>query len=557
MSLIGAISLTNNQGLFLGSVNLDNLNVGANQLLFSENGVDISGLNLGAGLDISGSDLQTIGNPAIQLVSNSLYVNDNVGSTPIQTAIDNATQSDVLYISSGSYGEPQVSINSKYNIALSGPPTGQYSSTICEIVNGFTIKGTSEQIRFSNLQIKGSNSLSGVGRYKFQGVVFSGSSGSPCSITVNNLTQFIVFFNCEFDQYCTVNISSGFASACYFINCGFNNAVINLNNTSPLQVIFNNCSGFSSFPASNKATFVGLNVLANGLSNTTTTQINGVAPVSIASQANTRIPIETSTTNALTSSANLTFNTSTNTLSVPTANITDISGVSTINGSSYSPLVLDNQYLEAIPFCTGTPNHLDIDALFQYNPLTATLFLLGYNSKIYVSRIENLKNIIFESGLNTLDSTNECVTTDGVNGFKLTPVGGEFSNYNIYYYSGQQTVKSGASITLFSMGGSIGGRLPEFPIMYSGVFNFSITSNSCILTILLTDDGGTTATYTQALTNNGHHQININMLTNFSEYTNNTVITASVDNGTISTDVNDYYSIQAYNVKNFATGVPI
>ena len=192
MSLIGSVSLTEpKDGIYLGRVNVDNYNLEPNQIAYSADGINLEGLNLGAGLDILGSDLQTIGNPEIQLVSNSIYVNDNVGATPIQTAIDNATQSDVLYISSGSYGEPQVSINSKYNIALSGPPTGQYSSTVCEVLNGFTLKGTTEQVRFSNLQIKGSNSLSGIGRFKFQGCVFSGTSGSPCSITVNNLTQFI------------------------------------------------------------------------------------------------------------------------------------------------------------------------------------------------------------------------------------------------------------------------------------------------------------------------------------------------------------------------------
>jgi len=52
MSLVGSVSLTNNyNGLYLGKVNIDNLNVSADQLLYSVDGVNIVGLNLGNGLE--------------------------------------------------------------------------------------------------------------------------------------------------------------------------------------------------------------------------------------------------------------------------------------------------------------------------------------------------------------------------------------------------------------------------------------------------------------------------------------------------------------------------
>ena len=51
MSLVGAVSLTNKEeGLFLGSVNLDNLNVDPNQLVYSTDGINMSGLNISSGL---------------------------------------------------------------------------------------------------------------------------------------------------------------------------------------------------------------------------------------------------------------------------------------------------------------------------------------------------------------------------------------------------------------------------------------------------------------------------------------------------------------------------
>ncbi len=44
----------------------------------------------------------------------SIYINDN--EQTIQSGIDTSSQADVIYISSGSFGEPQLQINNKYNI---------------------------------------------------------------------------------------------------------------------------------------------------------------------------------------------------------------------------------------------------------------------------------------------------------------------------------------------------------------------------------------------------------------------------------------------------------
>lgn len=266
MSYIGNIGLSNKtDGLYLGLVNLS-LNTSANQLLYSPNGYDISGLNLSDGLNISGSDLKTVGNPDIQIVSNSLFANDNLVS--IQSQVDLASQADVVYVSSGSYTE-NLTIDNKFNISLNAPEGG-----ITEILGNFNITGNSELIRLNNIQLQGlQTNYSGVGRYRLNRINHQGQLGLLNVVAVKDCTKYITFENCEWDQYCTLRVSSTFYSVVYFINCNFGGCSITLQNVvSNQQVIFSNCAGFASFPTSTKCTFVGMNVLTTGESlNTTTT----------------------------------------------------------------------------------------------------------------------------------------------------------------------------------------------------------------------------------------------------------------------------------------------
>jgi hypothetical protein len=77
-------------------------------------------------------------------------------------------------------------------------------------------------------------------------------------------TQFITIRDCGFNQYTTIVVPNTFADVLYFINCNFGGATITLNNVSPLQVIFNNCAGFTAYPNTATCTQVGMNVLADG-----------------------------------------------------------------------------------------------------------------------------------------------------------------------------------------------------------------------------------------------------------------------------------------------------
>lgn len=428
MSLVGAVSLTNKEGLFLGSVNLDNLNLNPNQIVYSSDGINMSGLNVGNGLQQVLNDLNTVGNPDIQLVSNSLYVNDNVGTTPIQTAVNLATQSDVIYISSGSYGEPQVNINNKYNIALQAPDVG---NTITELINGIVINGTSELIRLSNLQIKQNSSstqINGVGRQYFKNVVFSGTALLNHTIELGkNTTKYMTFMNCEFDQYCQIFISNLLSAPIYFINCNFGGATFNFANASPLLVIMSNCSGLISYPTALQATLVGLNTLTSGLSQVNTydlktTLINGSAyppssGVSVNNQLVNRVPYCTSTNNTLNCEAGYEYDETTNTLSVPNLSVTNING--------NPPMSATSQAVNRIMTATATTNtlHSNQDAtwngtqlsLFNSNPLLIGRGNSGTADNTNLAVGKGLQSITIATGNTIIGSNSEVLTTQNNN----------------------------------------------------------------------------------------------------------------------------------------------
>ena len=201
-------------------VKIADLNLSSDQLLYTTDGSNISGLSLGNGL-IQTGNLQTIGNPDIQLTANSLFVNDNIQS--IQSKIDVVSQADVINISPGSFGDAPVTITDKYNIALVGPNVG---NTICEVLQNFTIDETSELIRISNINFKGTlNSIKGVGRHYFNNCVFTGTTGPGIlrlQVSIGkNSSKYMTFTNCEFNSYCDVIIEGTFSSVVYFINCNF------------------------------------------------------------------------------------------------------------------------------------------------------------------------------------------------------------------------------------------------------------------------------------------------------------------------------------------------
>ena len=424
--IIGAVSLTNQNGAFLGSVNLNNLNASPNELLFSPNGFDLSGLALSDGLSSNGSQISTIGNPAIQLTSNSLYVNQGINT--IQSAVDEAGAGDTIYVSSGSFSEGVV-INDKNNISLISPATS--SSTLCEILNGLSIGGTSQRIRVSNIQLQGETcNLAGAGRHVFSNVVFQGEVGNVLDIDIGeNTTNFMTFVNCEFDQYCLITVNAAFANVVYFINCNFGGAGLSLLQTAAVQVILNNCAGLLSFPSN--ATLVGVNVLADG----TTIQMNA------------------------------------------------------------------NRYV-------------------------------------------GVKSFVLSSGVDTLNSVNQALFTDGANGFKLVDVPASTLYFNDSYSGTYATSASGNPLILYENDNQQN-VIPNKATILNFSLNFAITGGGDVLTLQLinTDDDSVLASLVYTIGGNSHTlagQFNFTMPDTFVfKYR----IVASAVTHTISYNTNKSYGI--------------
>jgi hypothetical protein len=115
-------------------------------------------------------------------------------------------------------------------------------------------------------------------------------SGNNCTIdnadfddnlTVGtNVSGYVTINNCEFVGTKTITVASTFTNVVYFIGCNFLGSTFSLLNPSSSQVIFNNCAGFTSYPAN--ATYVGINTLVAGTAQLSTNTIKSVvSPKSI------------------------------------------------------------------------------------------------------------------------------------------------------------------------------------------------------------------------------------------------------------------------------------
>lgn len=178
------------------------------------------------------------------LHSNSYYANDGV--TDIQGEIDSvgSSQGKVVFVTSGSFGGSTLTVTNKVNLAVIAPDVG---NTITELASGrgLTIDGTSERIRFANFQVEGALTITGTkGRHIFSDMVFQG--GVSIDGTTDTSNTFIVFQDCEFENQ-NITINNLTNCVVYFNRCNLNNMrVITTNNSSPYNVILLNCITLNS-----------------------------------------------------------------------------------------------------------------------------------------------------------------------------------------------------------------------------------------------------------------------------------------------------------------------
>lgn len=200
----------------------------------------------------------------IHLASNSLYVNDN--KTDLQTIIDSITGNKAIYMSFGSYGGNDVTINNKQQLSIIGPETA--GTTCCELLERkLNITGCSG-IRISNLQVEELATISGgTGQHFFKDVDF------VAGLHIGNEANALIFTSCDFEG--NITIDNTFTGTIYFIMCNFGTATI-ANNATMAQVIITQCT---NLPLSLSNVYLGgLNSFTNMASRLDVSQIfiNGV-----------------------------------------------------------------------------------------------------------------------------------------------------------------------------------------------------------------------------------------------------------------------------------------
>ena len=200
------------------------------------------------------------------ITSNTFYVNDNVNT--INDVLPLMGSGDICIVSAGSFGNT-VDIN--WNVAQAG-----LSGSVAPLPLTFLTTANASRFTVSAVQVR-------VANIKFQMPVFLSNN----NLTVDNcdfddnltvgtgVSGYITINNCEFVGTKTVTVASSFANVCYFINCNFLGSTFVLSQASASQVIFNNCAGFTTYPAN--ATYVGINVLSAGTAQLSTNDIKSVS----------------------------------------------------------------------------------------------------------------------------------------------------------------------------------------------------------------------------------------------------------------------------------------
>ncbi len=178
------------------------------------------------------------------------------GKNDLHSVIPNITnQGSTISVSSGSFGNTAPLTIDKDNLSMFSVPS---TPPICEFACPLTISSTANRIRTRYMSFDGVCNLNG------KRCVYSHSTFNEDVNIGEATTEYMTIANCEFSAGKTITFSATMASVIYVIECNIAGANLVFNQSSPLQVIFSNCSGFVSLPTSAQATLVGLNVLASG-----------------------------------------------------------------------------------------------------------------------------------------------------------------------------------------------------------------------------------------------------------------------------------------------------
>jgi len=212
--------------------------------------------------------------------SNAFYVNENVNF--IQDVLPSMSVGDVVYMSSGSFSSATNLTINKTNIGIIGP--GVHPAITELLYNLIQYQGT--QIRTSNIQLDSAVIVTSSDT-RFDNCDFTND------LTITSAGSYLTFDNCEFiGSGKTITITAFSVAPILFTNTNFDGITFVLNNATPLLVYFNNCIGFTTYPAN--ATYIGLNAKTDISLKITTTSILFNGDNSIQTIAYKGQPIQTS-----------------------------------------------------------------------------------------------------------------------------------------------------------------------------------------------------------------------------------------------------------------------
>jgi hypothetical protein len=183
----------------------------------------------------------------------------NTGKTTLQDEIDKVgtTQQIEFVLVAGSHSGG-ANFTQSSNFVVSGPQTAS-GGPIINFYGAVNISGAATtRARFSNINFFDKVTIVGTtGRHYFKNCVFQG--GVEFTGSMGN---WVTFEDCSFDGGLTVPVT--FAGIQYHIRSAFAGSTLTLSNASPLQLIFGDCTGLTSFNVN--ATLLGNTGLSSGYS---------------------------------------------------------------------------------------------------------------------------------------------------------------------------------------------------------------------------------------------------------------------------------------------------
>lgn len=267
-NLIGAVSLTDNQqGVYLGRVNLSNLNLQANQVAYSSDGTNINGTN---NLTFDGTS--------------KLHIGESLGFT-------NTYQTNVEAVTNAN--------QSTQNFILQNKSSGNIASTNLYITNDNT---TSESSNFSVIGMNGHN--------------YTGSN------TITDGKDQLYISNTNKDIAMAVNFLGSGAGIHFSGNGGTSAISVNPSNALSVNTTYDATTDTHTYDCGT----AGKVLTSQGASAHPTWETPSSGGVSVTNQLVNRVPYCTSTNNTLNCEAGYEYDESTNTLSVPNLSVTNING---------------------------------------------------------------------------------------------------------------------------------------------------------------------------------------------------------------------------------------